>query len=175
MGRTINQIAEITGLPADTLRYYDREGIISPKRHENGYRHYDEADITILKYIVVMKYARFSLAEIKSMVELFGREPGDDCVECNNTCNRILNSKIKELGQMISNYQKIVGLMEKLQPMVQNIEAYYSNERNIEKFIDQIFDDIQSGGFVPLDMLDNQPGHQEPEIMLKRQNRKRGQ
>ena len=172
MDWTINQIAGITGLPADTLRYYDREGIISPKRHENGYRHYNEADITILKYIIVMKYARFSLAEIKSMVELFGREPGADCTECNNVCNSILNSKIMELGQMISNYQKIVGLMKKLQPMVQNVEAYYINERNIEEFIDQIFDDIQSGDLVSSDISNNHPGHQATENIPGRQNGK---
>ena len=145
MGFTIKQAEGIIGIPADTLRYYDREGIISPKRHENGYRYYDEADIMILKYIVVMKYARFSLAEIKKMVEVFEYEQGADCAECNNICNAILNSKIAELGQMISNYQKIVGLMEKLQPMIQGIPAYYENEKNIESFINQVFDDIQTG------------------------------
>ena len=147
MDWTIKQISKISGVPSDTLRYYDREGIISPKRQENGYRYYDDADLLILKYIVVMKYARFSLAEIRIMAELFRREPGDCCEECNSTFNDILNSKIAELGQMISNYKKIVGLMERLQPMMQNVETYYSNERNIEGFISQIFDDIQSGDF----------------------------
>ena len=152
MGWTIKQISRITGIPADTLRYYEREGIISPRRHENGYRHYDETDITILKYIVVMKYARFSLSEIKSMTELFGRTPEADCTECNEICNTILNAKIVELKQAISNYQMVVRLMEELLPMVQDTEAYYSNERDIEEFISRIFDDIQSGGLLSSEM-----------------------
>ena len=158
MDWTISRISEITGIPADTLRYYEKEGIISPKRHENGYRFYDESDITVLKYIVVMKYARFSLSEIKSMTELFGRAPDTDCTECNEICNAILDSKILELRQAIANYQKIVGLMEELLPMVRNTEAYYSNERGIEEFISQIFDGIQNGGLFPDNMKPAQNG-----------------
>ena len=158
MDLTIKRISEITGIPADTLRYYDREGIVSPKRRENGYRYYDEADITILKYVVVMKYARFSLSEIKSMTELFGQAPDAGCTECNEICNAILNSKITEIKQAINNYQKIVGLMEELLPMVRDTEAYYSNERDIEEFIGQIFDGIQSGGLISPDMPSGKNG-----------------
>ena len=68
MDFTVKQIAELTGVTADTLRYYDKEGIVSPKRHENGYRYYDEKDVKALKYLVVLKYAQFSLAEVRSMV-----------------------------------------------------------------------------------------------------------
>lgn len=139
---TIRQTTEATGLSADTLRYYEKEGMVSPKRHENGYRFYDEHDIGILKNIVVMKYAHFTLAEMKSMEELYTRESG---AECNEICRRILNTKIAELNQAILNYQKIVKLMEALLPMVESIEAYHMNEKRIDEFIDQIFNDIQCG------------------------------
>ena len=52
MGFTIKQAQEITGLSADTLRYYEKESIISAGRGDNGYRYYDELDIGLLKYIV---------------------------------------------------------------------------------------------------------------------------
>jgi DNA-binding transcriptional MerR regulator len=143
MKRTIRQTTAATGLSGDTLRYYEKEGMISPKRHENGYRYYDEHDIMILKNIVVMKYAHFTLAEMKSMEELYTREPNS---ECNEICKRILNAKIAELKQAIFNYQKIVKLMEALLPMVESSDAYHSNEKRIDEFIDQIFADIQSGG-----------------------------
>ena len=139
---TIKQATEATGLSADTLRYYEKEGMIAPKRYGNGYRYYDESDIAVLKNIVVMKYARFTLAEMKSMEELYTREPGS---ECNEICKRILNAKITELNQAILNYRKIVMLLEALLPMVENIEAYRSNEERIDEFLDQIFNDVQGG------------------------------
>ena len=141
MSWTIRQTTEATGLSADTLRYYEKEGIIFPKRHENGYRYYDESDISALKNIVVMKYAHFTLSEMKSMEELYTRETNS---ECNEICKRILNAKITELNQAILNYSKIVKLLESLLPMVESIDAYHRNEHRIDEFIDQIFSDVRS-------------------------------
>jgi len=138
---TIKEIAEATGLSADTLRYYEKEGMVSPKRHENGYRYYDESDLMILKNIVVMKYAHFTLAEMKSMEELYAQEPN---TECNEIVKRILNAKITELNHAILNYQKIVALMETMLPMVESASTYQINEGRIDEFIDQIFNDIQN-------------------------------
>ena len=140
---TIRQTTEATGLSADTLRYYEKEGMIAPKRYENGYRYYDERDIAILKNIVVMKYAHFTLAEMKSMEEMQTRASNS---ECNEICKRILKAKITELNQAILNYQKIVTLLEALLPMVDSIEAYHNNEQRIDEFISNIFDDIISSG-----------------------------
>jgi len=139
---TIKQTTEQTGLSADTLRYYDKEGILSPKRHENGYRYYDEADIMILKNIVVMKYARFSLAEMKHMEELFAQEPNMACHEINK---QVFQAKIAELNQTIGNYQKIICLMNELLSMIDNTEVYLRNKGEIAEFINQIFEDIRRG------------------------------
>ena len=141
MGWTVKQVVETTGISADTLRYYDKMGIVSPKRNENGYRYYDETDITNLRYIVVMKYAHFSLAEIKSMVEIFGHEPSQ---ECNDACKDILHTKITALKQTICNYREIVRLMEELLPRINCIDTYLTNECRIDEFIHQIFDGIRS-------------------------------
>ena len=142
MELTIRQATKVTGLSADTLRYYEKEKIITPKRHENGYRYYDENDIAILKNVIVMKYAHFTLAEMKSMEQLYTLSPG---VECNEICKSILNKKITELNRAINSYQKIVTLMETLLPMIENMETYRRNEERVDEFIDQIFSDIRHG------------------------------
>ena len=142
---TIREITEITGLSADTLRYYEKEGIVLAKRRENGYRFYDENDISVLKYIVVMKYAGFSLAEIKSIAMMFGLEPSD---ECGQIVKSLLESKIDELGRSIRNYQKVVELMEASLPIVGCADAFRGNEKALDDFIGQIFDDIQKGEFI---------------------------
>jgi len=140
MDYSIRQAAELTGLSADTLRYYEREGVVAPRRRENGYRCYDENDIIALKYVVVMKYARFTLSEMKNMEELQTREPDG---RCNEIAKRILNAKLAELNQAILNYQKIAMLLNELLPMVESSDAYYGNKEKINAFIEQIFDDIQ--------------------------------
>jgi DNA-binding transcriptional MerR regulator len=141
MELTIRKAAELTGLSADTLRYYEKEGMISPKRHENGYRYYDENDIAALKNIVVMKYAHFTLAEMKSIEELYKYNPNS---ECNMIARQILTTKINGLKQAVNNYQKIIKLMEALLPMVENIDAYLKNESRIDAYLDQIFNDIKT-------------------------------
>ena len=149
MGFTIKQTTEKTGIPADTLRYYDKEGIVSPKRHENGYRLYDDNDISSLKNIIIMKYAHFTLAEIKNMEEVFNLDPS---ANCNDICRGILNAKVIELKQAISNYQKIVALMEELLSMVDSADSYVANKEKVDRFISQIYDDIQNDSlFSPFD------------------------
>ena len=151
MGWTVKQTAEKTGIPADTLRFYDKEGIVSPRRRENGYRLYDDKDISGLKNIIIMKYAHFTLAEIKSMTEVFGRDPSSDC---NDICRGILRSKITELKQAVANYQKIVSLMEELLSMINGTAAYIANREQVDGFIGQIFDSIQGGSlFSPFAVL----------------------
>ncbi|MCC8122953.1 MAG: MerR family transcriptional regulator [Oscillospiraceae bacterium] len=143
MAWTIKQTAELTGIPADTLRYYDREGIVSPKRSEGGYRIYNDSDISNLKNIVVMKYAQFSLAEIKTMEVLYNSKPGSSC---NEICKDILTTKVRELRQAINNYQNIVALIEELLPMVDCVHAYQENAERIDQFIGRIFHDIRYSG-----------------------------
>jgi len=145
MNFTIKEITGITGLSADTLRYYEKEGIVSAKRKENGYRYYDEKDISVLKYIVVMKYAGFSLAEIKSIAMMFGLEPSQ---ECGQIVKSLLESKINELEGSIRNYQKIVKLLETSLPMVGCADAYKDDETALDDFIGQIFNDIRKGDFI---------------------------
>ena len=139
MNYTVKQAAKITGLSADTLRYYEKEGVISPKRRENGYRYYDENDIVALKYIVVMKYAHFTLSEIKSMEDVQARAQG---TQCNEIAKQILSTKADEMRQAIHNFQKTVILFEEILQMIENADAFYHNQDKINELIEFIFNDI---------------------------------
>ena len=41
----IGDVANLMGLSRDTLRYYEKRGILSSKKEKNGYRYYTEEDI----------------------------------------------------------------------------------------------------------------------------------
>ena len=58
---TIREAEQRTGLDRATIRFYEKEGLISPKRQENGYRDYGEADITALLRIKLLRDANVDL------------------------------------------------------------------------------------------------------------------
>src|SRR5699024_11624504 len=62
---SIQEASQILGLSKDTLRYYDRIGIISPFRENNQYRKYSRNDLIDVMNIQIMKYADFSLEEME--------------------------------------------------------------------------------------------------------------
>jgi DNA-binding transcriptional MerR regulator len=65
----IGHLAEQTGVSADTLRYYEREGLIEPPaRAANGYRSYREADAQRVRFVRSAQALGFTLAEIRGFL-----------------------------------------------------------------------------------------------------------
>ncbi|WP_338448472.1 MerR family transcriptional regulator [Niallia oryzisoli] len=62
---SIQEVSQIIGVSKETLRYYDRIGLVSPTRKSNRYRWYSRDDLIDLMNIQIMRYADFSLDEIK--------------------------------------------------------------------------------------------------------------
>ena len=52
---TIKEIETLSGLPRANIRYYESEGLIAPKRAENGYREYSQADIDVLLRVKLLQ------------------------------------------------------------------------------------------------------------------------
>ena len=49
----INQFEKVTGVSAHTLRFFDKIGLLSPARSENGYRVYSLEQVSIAEMIPV--------------------------------------------------------------------------------------------------------------------------
>ncbi|GAC29502.1 MerR family transcriptional regulator [Brumicola pallidula] len=65
----IKQLASFTGVSAKTIRYYEDISLLSKaKRGDNGYRYYDDQDVSLLKFIRRCKELRIPLADIKRLV-----------------------------------------------------------------------------------------------------------
>lgn len=74
----IGQIAKRAGVPIDTVRYYERHGLLrSPARQASGYRLYEEQDIERLRFIRRAKSLGFTLNEIQELLALSGRREQD--------------------------------------------------------------------------------------------------
>lgn len=65
---SIGEIAKLLGVSIDTLRIYDRKGIVIPFRGKNGYRCYSRNQMIILNYVMMLRKANMSLETIRKMV-----------------------------------------------------------------------------------------------------------
>lgn len=63
----IGEVSALLQIPLETLRYYDRIGLVSPSRC-GGRRHYSPADVEKLRAVAKMKSLLFSLAEIQAIL-----------------------------------------------------------------------------------------------------------
>ncbi|MBQ8519394.1 MAG: MerR family transcriptional regulator [Agathobacter sp.] len=64
----INEIENLLGLTRANIRFYEKEGLLTPERKENGYREYSDEDIAILKKIIIFRKLGISLPEIKEII-----------------------------------------------------------------------------------------------------------
>jgi MerR family transcriptional regulator/heat shock protein HspR len=66
----ISVAAELAGVHAQTLRIYERKGLIEPARTEGGSRRYSERDIELLQRIQELTNEGVSLAGVRKILEL---------------------------------------------------------------------------------------------------------
>ena len=68
---TIGQLAEEGGVTVETVRYYQRRGLMRrPHRPATGYRMYSEDDLAGLRFIKRAQALGFTLEEVREMLEL---------------------------------------------------------------------------------------------------------
>ena len=71
---TISQVSKRCNISPDTLRYYEKEGLLSGVgRTEGGVRNYTEQDCKQIEFIKCMRGAGLSVAVLKQYFELFKR------------------------------------------------------------------------------------------------------
>lgn len=67
----IGEVAARAGVNRQTLRYYEREGLLpSPTRQENGYREYPDDAVALVRFIKCAQDLGFSLSEAKALGDL---------------------------------------------------------------------------------------------------------
>ena len=89
---TIGKVAERAQVTADSIRYYEREGLIAPvKKSESGYRLYTEEAIRRIGFIKHAQQCGFSLAEIRELLDL----KSDDKACCDDIYRVAVEKKLQ--------------------------------------------------------------------------------
>ena len=79
----IGELAKLAQVPIDTVRYYEREGLIPPPlRRASGYRDYLDLDVRRLRFMRRAKELGFTLHEIRELLSLTA-SAGDDMATLN--------------------------------------------------------------------------------------------
>ncbi len=122
---TIGDAAKITGLSAHTLRYYEKESLITIERKANGIRYFSDTDIETLHIISCLKDTGMSIADIKDYFSL-----------CHKSCGEKASIEIRQqlFLQQKEKLQKKIALLEKHLQTVDYKIWYYEN---LERFGDE--------------------------------------
>jgi MerR family transcriptional regulator, Zn(II)-responsive regulator of zntA len=98
----IGQVAKQTGISSETLRYYDKEQLVSPSsRSAAGYRIYTENDIQQLHFINSAKQMGFSLNDIKKLLALELDKNNKSCEDVKS----FTETKLSDLADRIAAMQ----------------------------------------------------------------------
>ena len=72
---TIGKLADFSDTTTDTIRFYEREGLLKPAgRNDSRYRLYDHDAVTRLRFIRHAQACGFTLAEVRDLLALRQRE-----------------------------------------------------------------------------------------------------
>lgn len=65
----INEAEQLLGITKANIRFYEKEGLLTPSRNESGYREYSEADIRQLKQIVILRKLGIPVQQIADILD----------------------------------------------------------------------------------------------------------
>lgn len=107
---SIGQVAARAGVGVETVRFYERAGLIPhPVRTASGYRQYDEATVTRLRFIRRAKDLGFTLKEIATLLSL-----RHDTTTTAGEVKQEAERKIAEIDSKIRSLQRIRRALRKL-------------------------------------------------------------
>jgi MerR family mercuric resistance operon transcriptional regulator len=107
MNMSIGRYAEACGVGVETVRFYQRKGLLDTPGKGDGIRRYGAADVRRLRFIRMAQRAGFTLEEIR---ELLALDSGRD----HRRARELARSRIAKLNEQISEMERARDYLEKL-------------------------------------------------------------
>lgn len=103
MGYHIGEVASFLDITPDTIRFYEKEGIIRPTKNPvNGYREYSFEDISRLSDILFYRNVDFSIGDIRKIVNGVSSEE----------MLTMIREKEQEVSRSLASYRKLLIKMQ---------------------------------------------------------------
>lgn len=98
----IGQLSDAAGVPVDTVRYYEKRGLLPrPRRTPGGFRDYDDGALARLAAIARAKALGFTLAETAALLRL-GDAPGADAADVRDRAAARLAETEAALAELVA-------------------------------------------------------------------------
>ncbi|WP_323793675.1 heavy metal-responsive transcriptional regulator [Nocardioides sp.] len=115
----IGDVAEAAGVPAQTIRFYERRGLLpQPERTPNGYRDYDDSVLARLAFIRSGQAAGLTLVELGSVLEQ-RREGSVPCAHVQELLAsklRDVEKRQRELAELATELEQLLSRSHELDP-----------------------------------------------------------
>jgi len=124
----IGDVTRLTGLSADTLRYYEKIQLLPPvTRSAAGMRSYSERDVSRLRFILRAKSMNFSLDEIARLLEMRSdpQHARDEVRELTRRKLEAVENQLQELTTLRGELTLLVNLCRGAQdgcPIIEDLE-----------------------------------------------------
>ncbi len=107
---TISRAARKVGVGVETIRFYERKGLIAqPKRPERGFRVYPDDAVQRIRFIRQAQEIGFSLREIEDLLGLRA-DPGSDCADIRERAV----TKLEDVEDKIRQLRRIRGALKQV-------------------------------------------------------------
>lgn len=106
---TIGKLAGASGVGVETIRFYEKKGILKQPKQKGTFRHYPDEYVARIRFIKKSQELGFTLNEAKELLDLK--------IKNHATCNDVLSKteeKIIEVKQKIKDLRKIKKSLEEL-------------------------------------------------------------
>lgn len=104
---TIGKLAAAGGVGVETIRFYQRKGLLEQPTRESGIRRYGSHDVRRLRFIRQAQAAGFTLEEIKELLEL-------DASEDRRRARELAKVRIEALDAKIADLERARNALERL-------------------------------------------------------------
>lgn len=119
---TISEVAQRTGLSVDTLRYYERAGLIAPvARAAGGQRRYAAADLDWIAFLLRLRETHMPVAQMQVFAQL--RSQGDATIPARRKMLEL------HLEQVVAN---IATMQRSAQALAHKIAFYRAGEASLQ-------------------------------------------
>lgn len=116
MPLTTGQLARNAGVNVETVRYYERRGLVpEPPRTEGGYRQYSRDAVARIRFIKRAQGLGFTLEEIGGLLEMRA-DPAGNCQEVRQRARRrqaVIDSEISDLRRRRDAIDELVRACER--------------------------------------------------------------
>ena len=118
---TIKEVSEKYGLSKDTLRYYEKEGLIGPvAKGKNNQREYQEENLNQIEFIKCMRSVNMPISKLKTYMNLYAQGPSTL-----DSRKEILESQLDSINMQLNDLKKAK------ERLIKKIEIY--NQEQIKR------------------------------------------